>query len=191
MSKLSPEQRAKLDLREEVLLKRYKIKGDTAHKAMLAISEDVNDIVGEKRRIQNVALYAAINKEIDMTFLAEMLSMRGLTVCLPRVVRKNEPMVFNKWDMLQLHDKDAEGIPCAMGEEIVPDVVVLPVVAYNRQGYRLGYGSGYYDRTFASINKEIFKIGVGYSVQESENFKAEEHDIPLNVIVTEKEVLKF
>lgn len=191
MNKLSPEQRAKLDLREDLLLKRYKMTGEPAHKAMLGISEDVNDIVGERRRIQNVALYAAINKEIDMAFLAEMLTMRGLTVCLPRVVRKNEPMVFNKWDMLPLHDKDAEGIPCAMGEEIVPDVVILPVVAFNREGYRLGYGSGYYDRTFAKIEKDIYKIGVGYSFQESSKFKAEEHDVPLNVIVTEKEVLKF
>lgn len=191
MGTLTAEQRAKLDLREDLLLKRHKVKAEDAHKAMLSISEDVNDIIGAKRRIQNVALYAAINKEVDMTFLAEMLTMRGLCVCLPRVIRKNEPMVFNKWDMLPLHDKDAEGIPCAMGEEVVPDVAVLPIVGFNRSGFRLGYGSGYYDRTFSKIDKDVFKVGVGYAFQESDAFQGEDHDIPLDVIVTEKELIQF
>lgn len=194
MAKLTQEQLAKLDLRETLLHQRYKVSGEMAHQAMLKVSEEVNDIIGQKRRIQNVALYAAINKEIDMKFLAEMLTMRGLTVCLPRVLRKGEPMIFNTWDMLPLADKDAEGIPCAMGEQVVPDVVVIPVVAYNKQGYRLGYGSGYYDRTFsvyASQEHEPLKIGVGYAFQESDKFAGEEHDVPLDVMVTEKSTQSF
>jgi 5-formyltetrahydrofolate cyclo-ligase len=191
MSSLTAEQLAKLDLRENVLLQRHKVNAADAHKAMLQISEDVNDLIGEKRRIQNVALYAPINKELEMMFLTEMLSMRGISICLPRVIRKNEAMIFNTWDMLTLHDKDVEGIPCAKGEEVQPDIVILPVVAFNRQGYRLGYGSGYYDRTFSQSPKDIFKIGVGYAFQESDQFKGEKHDIPLDVMVTEKEILHF
>lgn len=189
--KLSPEQLIKADLREELLLKRHKVDAQTAYKAMRHMSEEVNDLIGARRRIQTVALYAPINKEMDTKFLAEMLTMRGISICLPRVVRKAAPMVFNAWDMLPLHDKDAEGIPCAMGEEVIPDVVVLPVVAYNREGYRLGYGSGYYDQTFKNLPEETYKIGVGYAFQESSSFKSESHDIPMDVIVTEKEVLKF
>lgn len=191
MSSLTTEQCAKLDLRENILLKRYALTASDAHKAMLKISETVNDLIGEKRRIKNVALYAPINKEIDMAFLAEMIMMRGLSICLPRVVRKNEAMVFNKWDLLPLQDKDAENIPCAMGDEVQPDVIILPVVGYNREGYRLGYGSGYYDRTFHHMSPDVLKIGIGYAFQETDQFKNESHDIPLNIMVTEKEIIRF
>lgn len=187
---LSAEKIMKLELRESKLIKRYKLPADEMRTVMINVSEDVLDIINQKRRTQCVALYSAINKEIDMTFLAEMLMSKGIKVALPRVKVKNEPLTFNTWDLTPLHDKDAEGIPCSMGAEIRPDVFIVPLVAFTRDGHRLGYGSGYYDRTFGAIARDYLSIGVGYAFQETETFKTEAHDIPLDIIVTEKEIIE-
>tara|TARA_R110000868_G_scaffold189695_2_gene432967 strand:- start:16316 stop:16891 length:576 start_codon:yes stop_codon:yes gene_type:complete len=189
MNELTPERLKKLEMRETMLLKRRQLSESDMRKAMIKVSEEVMDIINTKPRIKCVGLYNAINKEIDMTFLAEMLATKGIKVALPRVKVKHEPLVFNTWNLLNLVDKDAEGIPCAMGTEIIPDVVVIPLVAYNKNGYRVGYGSGYYDRTLSTSLKGCFAIGVGYSFQESDSVEEESHDVPMNVIVTEKEIL--
>ena len=124
-----------------------------------------------------------------MNFLAEMILSKGIKVALPRIVTKNQPMVFNQWDFSPLREMDVEGIPCSVGPEINPDIVIIPLLAFNKEGYRLGYGGGYYDRSFATCLKGAFSIGVAYSFQEVSDLTVEEHDIPLDVVVTEKETI--
>ncbi len=70
----------------------------------------------------------------------------------------------------------------------VPDVLLIPLTVFNRQGYRIGYGGGYYDR-YLSQNPNVMKIGIGYSFQETSAQFQEDHDIKLDFIVTEKEVI--
>lgn len=79
------------------------------------------------------------------------------------------------------------------GGMIVPNVILVPLVAFDRRGYRLGYGAGYYDATIAHLkhtNPSLLTIGVGYSFQEVERLPNEAHDERLSLVVTDKEVIR-
>jgi 5-formyltetrahydrofolate cyclo-ligase len=74
------------------------------------------------------------------------------------------------------------------GEEVYPDVVIAPVVGYDQSAYRLGYGGGFFDRTLAAIPKQPLVIGVGYSHAAIPTIHPQPHDIPMDKIVTEREI---
>lgn len=82
--------------------------------------------------------------------------------------------------------EDRHGIPIPAGDEtIVPDVVLLPLVAFDAQGYRIGYGGGYFDRTLAALSPRPFSVGVGFELGRINSVHPQPHDIPLNALVTE------
>lgn len=136
-----------------------------------------------------VALYSAVRGEIDLADLAVELWNDGQTVALPRVVQRGHPLVFNVWPAYGGLEPDALGIPAAMGPEIHPALVVVPMLGYNRQGYRLGTGGGYYDKTLKEIPYPLITVGVCYTELEIDDFPAEPHDVKLDYIVTGKEVI--
>jgi 5-formyltetrahydrofolate cyclo-ligase len=136
-----------------------------------------------------VALYSAQGTELDLTPLAEELWRAGQTVCLPRVVYRGHPLTFNIWQPYAELEPDALGIPAATGEEITPSVIIMPMLGYSRSGYRLGSGGGYYDHTLRALRQPATTIGVCHTGLEIAAFPAEEHDIPLNHIVTGREVI--
>lgn len=136
-----------------------------------------------------VALYIPRKGEVDLTRLAEDMWEAGQTVALPRVVLRDHPLVFNIWEKGAPLERDALGIPAATGAEIIPSILVMPMVGYNRKGYRLGAGGGYYDRTLAAFRQPVETIGVCYTELEIPEFPAEKHDLILDFIVTGKEVI--
>ena len=81
----------------------------------------------------------------------------------------------------------------ALGEEIVPEIVIVPLVAFDRQGGRLGYGGGFYDRTLEGLRARgpVLAIGFAFGAQEAEGLPLEPTDQPLDMIVTEKDVLSI
>ena len=78
-------------------------------------------------------------------------------------------------------------------EPVVPDVVIVPMLAFDRNGHRLGYGGGFYDRTLAALRaqQDVFAVGLAYAAQELKGLPFEATDAPLDAIVTEREVLTF
>ena len=83
-------------------------------------------------------------------------------------------------------------IPVPAERRVVkPDVLVIPLVGYDAAGFRLGYGGGYYDRTLAALVPRPFCIGVGFDDAQLETIHPQPHDIPMNLIVTERRVLRF
>lgn len=136
-----------------------------------------------------VALYSARGAEIDVSMLAADLWADGQTVALPRVVQRGHPLVFNVWPPHGALEPDVMGMLAATGPEIVPAVLVVPMVGYARSGYRLGYGGGFYDRTLASFGQPVVTVGVCYTELEIKDFPAERHDRKLDYIVTGKEVI--
>ena len=81
---------------------------------------------------------------------------------------------------------DRHGIPIpADGATLIPDVVLLPLVAFDARGFRLGYGGGYFYRTLAGLAPRPFSIGVGFEVARVDSIQPQEHDIPLDAVVTE------
>ena len=137
---------------------------------------------------KTIALYIPMRGEVDVTPVSFAIREAGGRACLPRTENKNAPLVFNLWaadDMLT--EKDVWGIPVATGPAVTPDVVLTPLLGFDRTGHRLGYGAGNYDRTFASSAAK--RIGIGFACQEVSTLPAEAHDIKLHAVVTEREVV--
>ncbi len=106
--------------------------------------------------------------------------------CLPVVSAPRCPLTFRAWtpDCALLTDAYGISFP-AREEELIPDVLLIPVNAFDQQGYRLGYGSGYFDRTLASLHPSPLTIGIGFELARVASIAPESHDIPLDIIVTE------
>lgn len=140
-----------------------------------------------------VALYRAIRGEIDLDPLAAALAAHGRTLALPVVVRRNAPMVFRRWrpgDPLVPGLWDIP-VPPPEAEELVPAVVVLPVLGVGPRGHRLGYGGGYYDRTLAVLRPRPLVIGVGHDFVRLAALPVTAHDQPLDLLVTPGSAIAF
>ena len=106
-------------------------------------------------------------------------------------MEKNAPLIFRLWRAGEPLALGVWNIPIpAHGAELVPDVVIAPVVGFDQQGYRLGYGGGFYDRTLAALAKKPRAIGVAYRQAAIATIYPLRHDIPMDVIVTEEGVVE-
>jgi len=139
-----------------------------------------------------VAGYDPIRDEADPRALMSELAALGHALALPCVVASRTALVFRVWKMGDALAPNAYGIaePLPTARAVVPDVVLVPLLAFDDEGHRLGYGGGYYDRTFDSL-PQARRIGIAYAGQEVENVPREPHDHRLDMIVTEKGVRRF
>jgi 5-formyltetrahydrofolate cyclo-ligase len=123
-----------------------------------------------------------------LPLLARLVSM-GWTTCLPVVTGKGQPLVFRAWepgDPLVRGLWDIK-VPAAEAEEVVPGTLLVPMLAFDRQGHRLGYGGGFYDRTLEILRKTkpVTAIGVAYAAQEMDRVPHGAHDAVLDAILSE------
>ncbi len=141
-----------------------------------------------------VSAFYPFQSEIDTRSLLGKLAGEGWTTALPIVITLGEPLVFRRWLPGQLTVPGRWGIlqPTEDSPVVEPDVLLVPMLAFDRQGYRLGYGGGFYDRTLEMLRakKQIVAIGVAYAAQEVDSVVRGPHDQPLNFVMTEKEVFK-
>ena len=110
------------------------------------------------------------------------------------VIAKNTPLVFRQWapgDALVLGRWNIK-VPPEEAPEVLPDVLLVPLLAFDRRGFRLGYGGGFYDRTLEKLRtlKKVTAIGIAYAGQEVDAVPYEEFDQRLDWIMTEKESFK-
>ncbi len=144
-------------------------------------------------KVNVIAAYYAMNNELTILPLVEKLWAKNKQICLPSVIENNQPMIFRAW---QRGDELIDGLHNIKAPDdnaliLVPDIIIMPLVAFDKKGNRLGYGKGYYDRTVADMKRNPLLVGYAYSVQEVENIEYESHDVPLDYLVSEKEVRKF
>lgn len=141
-----------------------------------------------------ISAFHPYQSEISTLELLAKLVDDGWTSALPIVAGKNLPLMFRKWapgDTFVLGRWDIK-IPPDSAAEVEPDVLLVPMLAFDRKGYRLGYGGGFYDRTLAKLRamKNVTAIGVAYEGQELDAIPHDERDQPLDWIMTEKETFK-
>lgn len=133
--------------------------------------------------------------EIDTRPLLGKLAGDGWTTCLPVVIAQGIPLQFRRWFPGEPTIPGIWGIPrpSESSLEVEPDVLIIPLLAFDRKGYRLGYGGGFYDRTLERlrIKKNIIAIGVGYAAQEVEHVPVDSFDQQLDFILTEREIIDF
>lgn len=135
-----------------------------------------------------VASYVPIGSEADPSLLARAAVEAGCAIALPHVVDRATPLRFLAWDTEAALSAGPMGLhqPADTAEERAPDIVLTPLVAFDRALNRIGQGAGHYDRAFARF-PEARRIGVAWSVQETATVPVEPWDIPLHAIVTERE----
>ncbi len=184
--------KAKAELRQYALKKRAGLSGNFRARASRTVSEQfLKQVAFSDDAV--VALYWPIGDELDCKSLVRALQGRGTHVCLPVIAGRGRPLVFRLWDGSQdlvpgpfgtrEPGKDAPGL--------VPDIIVLPLLAFDSHGNRLGYGKGYYDRTIAGMKKEPLLAGLAFSTQEIEHIPVSPLDVPLHMVVTEEGVRRF
>jgi len=136
-----------------------------------------------------VAFCWPIRNEYDARHLAKHLRERGATTALPVVVAPKTPLVFREWHPGIALAEGALGIPYpAHSREITPDTVLLPMNGWDADGYRLGYGGGFFDRTLAALARRPLVIGVSYELARMETIHPQSWDIPVDWVVTERGV---
>ena len=110
----------------------------------------------------------------------------GARAALPVIVAPAAPMVFREWSPEAEMAEGRFGIPVpADGGILVPELVLLPLNGFDEHGYRLGYGGGYFDRTLASLEPVPTTVGIGFELARLDSIEPNEHDVPLDYVVTE------
>jgi len=132
-----------------------------------------------------------ILNEYDARHLARRLRARGTVTALPVVLARGAPLVFRFWRPGVALARGALDIPYPVDSpEVIPQAVLLPVNGWDAEGYRLGYGGGYFDRTLAAMDPRPLVIGVGYESARIETIQPQSWDRPLDYLVTERGVYR-
>jgi len=140
---------------------------------------------------QILSAYWPFKAEVDLRPLMSRLQDRGWITALPSVIRRRSPLEFLEWTEGMEMDLGPYDIPVPRNRKIVrPTVVIAPLVAFDRNNYRLGYGSGFFDITLAALQPSPLTIGVGFEIACVDTIHPLPTDIPLNLIVTEAGVWK-
>ena len=139
-----------------------------------------------------VAGYHPIRDEADPRGLMSALSVLGFPLALPVVAVASAALIFRSWKTGDALTPNSWGIaePLASAPDVVPAVILVPLLAFDASGHRLGYGGGYYDRTIDALPK-LRTIGIAYAGQEVPAVPREPHDHALDMIVTENGVRHF
>ncbi|WP_204569801.1 5-formyltetrahydrofolate cyclo-ligase [Arsenicitalea aurantiaca] len=140
-----------------------------------------------------VALYWPIRDEIDCRPLLARLMDGGQAVCLPVVEGDDAPLLLRLWEAgTPLYPSGFGTLaPVETAPVAVPDIMVIPLLGFDRMGTRLGYGRGYYDRTIANLPRRPLLVGYAFAAQEVPAIPRAPHDVPLDLIVTEHGVRRF
>lgn len=149
------------------------------------IAEGLDALIGEiDGRL--VSYYWPFRGEPDLRAWGQAVVERGGRTALPLVIAKAQPLLFRQWKQGEKLERGVWNIPVpAEGEAAYPDIVIAPLVGYDPSNYRLGYGGGFFDRTFASMPRKPFVIGIGYETCALPTIYPQPHDIPMDAVVTE------
>ena len=146
----------------------------------------------DKLNFKSIGGYYPSNYEIDDLDILDLLEKKNFKVSLP-IIKKDNQMNFYSWSRNHPLKINKFGIPEPVSSKIFyPDILLVPLVAYDVSLNRLGYGGGYYDRYIEKIEKvkKVIKIGLAYSFQKISSIPINQYDKRLDFIVTEKEILR-
>jgi 5-formyltetrahydrofolate cyclo-ligase len=172
--------------RTALLAQRQSLDAEARQHAAGVIARKLDALVAAKQPA-SIGLYWPIKHEINILPWADALARRtNVVLALPVVVTQNEPLEYWRW---------SQGEPLARGfwdipipghrDMLTPDLMLAPLVGFDKANYRLGYGGGYFDRTLASLSPRPMVVGVGYGFSALETIFPQPHDIPMDGVVTE------
>lgn len=160
--------------------------------------EQAADIFFDRIKIEThaiVSAYYPIGKEMDPSAIVEGLWQQNITVCLPVVQGDMMPLKFAEWTGKTGLAASSLGVLEPVGQDwLDPDILIVPLLAFDQRGYRLGYGKGHYDATLRELRskKEVLAVGLAYAEQAVLlALPMEEHDQQLDVVVTPQRFFDF
>ncbi|GBD45110.1 5-formyltetrahydrofolate cyclo-ligase [bacterium HR40] len=178
-------------LREELLARRSALL-PAARAAAAAAVCDFLEALAPELPDGPLAFYWPIREEIDIRPFASREAARGRLLALPVIVAKKAPLQFRRW---------FPGVPMTSGiwdipipapdEPLFPATVIVPLVGWDRAGFRLGYGGGYYDRTLAQLRPRPLVIGIGFAFARLADIQPQPHDQRLDLAVCEEGIERF
>ena len=142
-----------------------------------------------------VSGFMPLKSEINPLPLLRKLAEQGAALALPVVAGKGQPLIMRGWTFGGPLASGVWGIrePMPDAPAVDPDILIVPLLAFDRRGHRLGYGAGYYDMTLTALRskKPIVAIGIGYAAQEVDTVPITPHDARLDLVLTEREIIDF
>ena len=142
-----------------------------------------------------VSGYSPMKSEFNPVPLMRKLAEAGAQLALPVVAGRGKPLTMRAWSFGEELGSGVWGIrePKADAPEVFPDILLVPLAAFDRNGHRIGYGAGYYDKTITRIRamKPTIAIGVAFAAQEIDRVPATPFDARLDLVLTEREVIDF
>ena len=179
----------KSKLRREILKVRQKF---NTKNIQINFNQIIKILKKEKITNKIIGGYYPVNFEIDSLTLLKKFKKKKFNISLP-VIKKKFQMDFHSWSFSEPLKINKYGIPEPENKNTVyPDVLLIPLVAFDKNLNRLGYGGGYYDRLIKKLSKKknIIKIGLAFSVQEIDKVPINMYDQKLDYIVTNKNIIK-
>ncbi|MCH2219834.1 MAG: 5-formyltetrahydrofolate cyclo-ligase [Dechloromonas sp.] len=170
-------------LRRDMVARRAAL-SDAGHEALSA--RIVDHLLTALPLPRIVAFCWPIKHEPDVRAAIPRWAAQGVSAALPVVVREGAPLAFRLWTSDTPLAADRYGIPTpSVGEFVQPDMLLLPLNGFDADGYRLGYGGGYFDRTLAALSPRPLAVGVGFEINRLPTIRPEAHDQRLDWLVTE------
>jgi 5-formyltetrahydrofolate cyclo-ligase len=188
----------KSDLRRHALARRDLVTHEEAHAASVIVARRglaLVDALATEGKLKDavVSVYWPIRSELNTRPLIDALASKGYRVVLPVMHKVKHPLVFRDFTPGDDLVKGPFGLsePAEDKAARAPDILFSPLAAFDRKGYRLGYGGGIYDATLAQLRpeKRVTAIGVAYACQEAEHVPTEPHDQRLDYLLTERETI--
>jgi 5-formyltetrahydrofolate cyclo-ligase len=187
----SPIALAKSNLRKAALLRRDELPAAERAAAADAIAARAFPIAVAPGAI--VSGYMPMKSELDPRPLMRKLAAAGARLALPVVIARGLPLVMRVYAFGEPLVRGVWGIrvPPPEAPEVEPDIVLAPLLAFDRSGNRLGYGAGYYDMTIAAlrVNKPVVAVGVAFAAQEVDAVPTTPRDVRLDLVLTEREMI--
>ena len=192
MVQSTPIDDVKPDLRREALARRDALSADERAAAAEAIAARPFPV---EIKPGVVSGFSPMRTEINPLPLMRKLATAGAKLALPVVVGRGKPLLMRAWNFGDPLVRGVWGIrqPTAEAPEVAPDILLVPLTAFDRHGHRIGYGAGYYDITIAKLRalKSIVAIGLAFAVQEVSEVPTTPRDARLDLVLTEREVIDF
>jgi 5-formyltetrahydrofolate cyclo-ligase len=182
---------AKAQLRSAALRRRDSLPAEARAAAAQAVASRPLPVAVPRDAV--VGGFSPIRSEINPVPLLRCFADAGAQLALPVVVARGKPLSFRAWNPGEQLQRGQWGIrePRADAPEVYPDILIVPLAAFDRRGYRIGYGAGYYDLTLTTLreSKPITALGLAYAMQEIDAVPVLPHDARLDLVLTEHEVI--
>jgi 5-formyltetrahydrofolate cyclo-ligase len=191
MKPTSPVSEQKAALRATALARRDSLSPDERAAAAGAIA--ARPLAAAAKPGSVVSGFMPIRSEINPLPLLRRYAEAGARLALPAIVGRGKPLAMRAWSVGEKLVAGQWGIrePDAAAPELEPDIMLVPLAVFDRRGYRIGYGAGYYDMTISALRsrKPVIAVGVAFAAQEAGEVPVLPHDARLDFVLTEREVI--